>query len=157
MPSLLTIRNILIAGFIGQLVFEAYAWLISPLIFGLTLEPSNLVVALSKIYLGLNVSYGGAFVAHFFIGAAGFSAFVWLTHMLTKKTYVVSGAIAGFILWFVAQGILAPAVGRDFMMNFGPYTQSSAVAHIGMAMVMGYLMARFSGPQTREPAANAVE
>jgi hypothetical protein len=157
MPSLLDIRNILIAGITGQLAFEAYAWLISPLLFGLTLEPSNLVMALSKIYLGLDVSYGAAFAVHFLVGAAGFSALVWLMHMLTKKTYVVSGALAGFVLWFVAQGMLAPAVGRDFMMNFGPYTQSSAIAHIGMAMVMGYVMARFSGRLYRGTVANSAE
>lgn len=149
MPTRLDIRNVLIAGVIGQLAFEAYAWLISPLLFGPTLEPSNLVMALSKIYLGLDVSYGAAFAVHSFIGAAGFSALVWLVHMVTKKTFVVSGAIAGFALWFVAQGMLAPAVGRTFMMDFGPYTQSSAVAHIGMAMVMGYVMAKFSGRLSR--------
>jgi hypothetical protein len=149
MPTRLDIRNILIAGVIGQLAFEAYAWLISPLLFGLTLEPSNLVMGLSKIYLGLNVSYGAAFACHFIIGAAGFSTLVWVIHVITQKTYVVSGALAGFILWFVAQGMLAPAVGRTFMMGFGPYTQSSAVAHIGMAMVMGYVMAKFVGHMPR--------
>jgi len=157
MPTLIEIRNTLIAGVIGQLAFEAYAWLISPLLFGLTLEPSNLVMALSKIYFGLDVSYGAAFAVHFFIGAAGFSALVWLTHMVTKKTYLVSGALAGFVLWFVAQGILAPAVGRSFMMNFGPYTQSSAIAHVGMAIVMGYVMAQFAGRMYRETVVHSVE
>ncbi|MBG6157987.1 putative membrane protein YagU involved in acid resistance [Labrenzia sp. EL_13] len=157
MPTRLDIQNILIAGVIGQLAFEAYAWFISPLLFGLTLEPSNLVMALSKIYIGLNVSYGAAFVVHFFIGAVGFSALVWLTHRVTKKTYIVSGALAGFFLWFVAQGMLAPAVGRTFMMDFGPYTQSSAVAHIGMAMVMGYVMAKLAGRTSRATVVDPAE
>lgn len=148
MPSTLDIRNILIAGVIGQLAFEAYAWLLSPVLFGLTLEPSNLVMALSKIYLGVELSYGLAFVVHFIIGSAGFASLVWIMHEIIKRSFVVAGAFSGFVLWFVAQGILAPAIGRPFMMAFGAYTQSSAIAHIGMTVVMGLVLAKLAGGQS---------
>lgn len=141
MLSSLPLRTIVIAGLIGELLFEAYAWLVSPLIFGVTLEPANLVTALSKIYLGVLLPYPVAFAIHFGIGVLGFGFAVWLLHRLTKLPLVTAGVVGGFVLWFVAQGFLAQLVGRDFMMGFGAYTQSSFFAHVGMAAVMGLIMA----------------
>jgi hypothetical protein len=142
MQASLPFRNILIAGLIGQLTFEAYAWLLSPILFGPMLEPSNLVIGLTNVMTGVALPYWAAFILHFVIGSAGFGLFVYLTHLVTKQGLVLSGFIAGLVLWFVAQGFLAPVMGRDFMMGFGSYTQSSAIAHIGMATLMGALMQR---------------
>ena len=133
-------RNLMLAGLAGEISFEIYAWLISPLLFGVSLAPANLVVALIKLALGATVPYWVGFLVHFMIGAAGFAAFVWLTHLVSRTNLILSGAIAGFILWFVAQGLLAPVVGRTFMMGFGAYTQSSFIGHVGMASVMGFVM-----------------
>ncbi|MEP2472831.1 MAG: hypothetical protein ABJH45_14900 [Paracoccaceae bacterium] len=149
MPRVLMLRNLLIAGLVGQLAFEAYAWLISPLIFGPSLEPANLVIGLTRTITGATLSYWTAFAIHFVIGSVGFAVFVYLVHLLTKTGLIVSGIIAGVALWFIAQGILAPAMGRDFMMGFGTYTQSSAVAHIGMAALMGAVMARLGTQSSR--------
>ncbi|MDO6586651.1 hypothetical protein Q4543_14130 [Salipiger sp. 1_MG-2023] len=140
----LPLRNLLVAGLAGEIAFEAYAWLISPLLFGVALAPANLIVALTKLGFGLEIPYAAGFAVHFTIGALGFSAFVWLTHLVTRTRLVLSGAIAGFVLWFVAQGILAPVVGRSFMMGFGPYTQSSFIGHVGMSMLIGFVLLKLT-------------
>ena len=140
----LTFRTLFLAGLIGEIAFEAYAWLISPMLFGVALAPANLIVALANVTLGQSLPYWAGFVVHSLIGIFGFSAFVWLTHLFTKANLLLSGAIAGFALWFVAQGLLAPAVGRSFMMGFGAYTQSSFVAHVGMALVMGVVLRKLT-------------
>ncbi len=148
------IRTLLVAGVIGQLAFEAYAWLISPLLFGPSLQPANLVMALSNIYLGLTLNYMTGFIVHAAIGVIGFSVFVALVHKITKTRLILSGVMSGLILWFVAQGMLAPAVGRPFMMEFGAYTQSSFVAHVGMTTIIAFVMQRLGG---LEGAANEAE
>ncbi|QCO54756.1 hypothetical protein EOK75_02490 [Pseudorhodobacter turbinis] len=135
-----TLRNLAIAGLAGEIAFELYAWLISPLLFGVALAPANLVVALTKIGFGVTLPYWAGFILHFTIGIFGFAGFVWLTHLVSRTKLVLSGAIAGFVLWFVAQGILAPLVGRTFMMGFGAYTQSSFIGHVGMATLIGYVV-----------------
>ncbi|WCR13046.1 hypothetical protein [Paracoccus seriniphilus] len=142
-------RNLLLAGLAGEIAFEIYAWLISPLLFGVALAPANLVVALIRIGFGIPVPYWAGFILHVAIGTIGFSGFLWMTHLILKRNLVLAGAIAGLILWFVAQGLLAPLVGRSFMMGFGAYTQSSLVGHIGMAMLMGYVMASLQARQSR--------
>ena len=144
MLSSLPLRIIAIAGLIGELLFEVYAWIISPLLFGVTLEPANLVAALSKIYLGIALPYPLAFAVHIFVGVLGFGLAVWCVHRFAKLPLVTAGVVGGFLLWFVAQGFLAHLVGRDFMIGFGSYTQSSFFAHIGMATLMGLIMDRLS-------------
>ncbi|OAN92730.1 hypothetical protein [Sulfitobacter geojensis] len=131
---------LLLAGLIGEIAFELYAWLVSPLLFGLSLEPANLVMALTRLSTGIQLSYGTAFPIHFVIGAVGFSLFLWIVHRVSGRGLVLSGALAGLALWFIAQGILAPVVGRDFMMGFGPYTQSSFIGHVGMCLLMALVL-----------------
>lgn len=142
MTSSINLKNLAIAGLIGELSFEAYAWLISPLIFGVALEPAKLVTGLTKMATGVQLSYGGAFAIHFLIGAFGFAVFVALTHLVTKTKLIWSGVIAGVVLWFVAQGILAPILGREFMMGFGNYTQSSFVGHVGMSALIAFVLTK---------------
>ena len=146
------LRNLLLAGLVGEIAFELYAWLISPILFGVSLAPANLVIALIKIALGVAVPYWAGFLLHFTIGVVGFAAFVWVTHLVSRTNLILSGVIAGVILWFIAQGVLAPVVGRSFMMGFGAYTQSSFIGHVGMATVIGYVMAAL---QTRRSLATA--
>ena len=135
-PNQIPLPALALAGLVGELTFEAYAWLASPALFGVKLEPANLVIGLSKKLLGLDLTYGAAFAVHFLIGALGFAAVVYLTKRMTQLGYFAAGALAGVILWFVAQGILAPLMGRSFMMGFGTYTQSSFVGHVGMTIVI---------------------
>jgi len=94
MPLSVTPRNFIIAGLAGELAFEAYAWLLSPLVFGVALQPANLVIALTKIFTGIALPYWLAFVLHFCIGAFAFAAFVLIVHKLTRTRLLVSGALA---------------------------------------------------------------
>lgn len=137
--SNMPVKALLIAGLLGQISFELYAWILSPLLFGLTLEPANLVMGLTRQLTGLTLSYPVAFALHTLIGAA-FVLLVWALHTIFAIRLLVAGALAGFALWFIAQGVLAPAVGRSFMMGFGAYTQSSFLAHVGMTLVMAALL-----------------
>lgn len=137
MPHLKTPTALALAGLVGELMFEAYAWLISPILFGVALQPANLVIALTTKFFGITLSYSVAFAVHFLIGAIGFAGAVWATKRISGLGFIAAGALTGVALWFVAQGILAPLVGRSFMMDFGAYTQSSFIAHTGMTSVVG--------------------
>lgn len=147
-----TMETTIIAGLAGEIAFELYAWLISPLLFGVALAPANLIVALSNLILGLALPYWAGFVVHGLVGAIAFALFVRLTHLVTGVRLLLSGAIAGGVLWFVAQGLLAPAVGRSFMMGFGAYTQSSFIGHVGMTTLMGWVMHRLATGRIRTTA-----
>jgi hypothetical protein len=142
-PRIQIAASVILAGLIGEIVFELYAWLISPLLFGPTLQPSNLVIALAEKLAGLQISHLTAFPVHFAIGSVGFGVFVYLIRLLMPARVFLTGLVSGLILWFVAQGMLAPFIGRSFMMDFGTYTQSSFVGHVGMTLLMSYLMDRF--------------
>lgn len=133
----------LLAGVIGELAFELYAWLLSPLLFGLSLQPAKLVMALGSIYGGVTLPYGVAFAIHATIGVLGFGGFVWLARRISAQNPWVVGIVTGVILWVVAQGVLAPMVGRSFMMGFGPYTQSSFIGHVGMTLIVAQVLARY--------------
>lgn len=143
MFSTLPLRPLLLAGLAGALAFEAYAWLLSPLLFGLQLEPANLIAALARMGPGITLPYAAAFMIHFAIGMLGFAGIVWTIHRILRVGPLLAGALSGLALWFVAQGMLAPLVGRSFMMGFGPYTQSSFIGHVGMTLVIGAVLGHF--------------
>jgi len=138
------LKAIIIAGVIGEAVFEAYSWLISPILFGPILQPALLVKAIvAKLTGGAVVlPYGIAFVVHFLMGAVVFALFVYLLHAVLKRSYLLAGLVTGLLLWFTAQGVLAPFIGRPFMMEFGAYTQSSFVAHTGMMLAIGFVLSK---------------
>jgi hypothetical protein len=140
--NLNTFKKIAMAGVVGELCFEAYSWLVSPVIFGPILEPAKLVTAIVAKITGIVLPYGVAFVIHFLTGAILFALLVYAIQGIMRRGYVLAGLVTGLLLWFVAQGMLAPFIGRPFMMEFGAYTQSSFVAHTGMMMVIGFMLTR---------------
>lgn len=147
---------IVTAGAIGEAMFELYAWLLSPAMFGVSLQPAKLVMAIGSQYFGVALTYPVAFAIHVLIGSLVFGGCVYIAMTAAKSIFTaaihagsriwMSGVLTGLALWFFAQGILAPLVGRSFMMNFGPYTQSSLIGHVGMTVViavtLGILLAR---------------
>lgn len=135
------ILSIVLAGLIGEIAFEIYAWLISPILFDVILQPSNLVIAMTSKLTGLQMSKALAFPVHFLIGSLGFGLFVFAMRLIMPSRVWLTGFVSGLALWFVAQGILAPFIGRSFMMDFGTYTQSSFVGHVGMTLLMAHLLA----------------
>ena len=147
-PNQSPLPALALAGLVGELTFEAYAWLASPVLFGVKLEPANLVIGLSKKLLGLDLTYGAAFAVHFLIGALGFAAVVYLTKRITQFGYFGAGALAGVILPRVAQGIKLKPMVETFIMGFGTYTQSSFVGHVGMTIVIAMVWQKLA----RRPA-----
>lgn len=137
------ILSIVLAGLIGEIAFEFYAWLVSPILFDVVLQPSNLVIAITAKLTGLQMSKALAFPIHFLIGSLGFGLLVYATRLVMPARVWLTGTISGLILWFVAQGMLAPFIGRSFMMDFGTYTQSSFIGHVGMTLLMAHLLAAF--------------
>ena len=146
------LKAIVIAGVIGEAVFEAYSWLVSPILFGPILQPALLVKAIAAKVTGgaLVLPYGIAFVIHFLMGAVLFALFVYMMHGVLKRSYLLAGLATGVLLWFTAQGILAPFIGRPFMMEFGAYTQSSFVAHTGMMLAIGFVLSVLLGRDREE-------
>ncbi len=128
--------DVLVAGVIGELAFEIYAWLISPVMFDLSLSPLKLVTAIAKKVFGIELTPFVAFSIHVLIGVFVFSSIVLFVQKLSRMSFWFSGFVAGLTLWFIAQGILAPFIGRSFMMDFGAYTQSSFIGHVGMCLIM---------------------
>jgi len=145
------IKVAILGGVIAQIAFEAYAWLISPLVFGPKLQPAFLVIGLFEQYVGVTPSYSVAFSLHALIGTLGFGIFTLLFYKAFRGRAILSGFISGLILWFIAQGVLAPAMGREFMMGFGAYTQSSFVSHVGMSLIIAlYLNHAFKKNHTAD-------
>jgi uncharacterized membrane protein YagU involved in acid resistance len=140
--SLETLKKIATAGFVGEVAFEAYSWLLSPILFGPILEPAKLVTAIVAKLSGTMLPYSLAFIIHFLIGTVFFALLVYLANGILRKGYILAGLATGLALWFVAQGILAPFIGRPFMMEFGSYTQSSFVAHTGMMLIIGFVLSK---------------
>lgn len=133
---------LLLAGVIGEAAFEAYAWFVSPVLFGPVLQPAYLIAALANKIFGVFIPYSFAFLIHFSVGAIIFPIAVLAVHQVTRLRFWMSGGVAGVLLWYIAQGMLAPFIGRSFMMDFGAYTQSSFLGHVGMAIVMGFVFTR---------------
>ena len=140
-------KAIVIAGVVGEAVFEAYSWLISPVLFGPILQPALLVKAITAKVTGgaVVLPYSIAFIIHFLLGAVVFALFVYLMHRVLKRSYLLAGLVTGVLLWFTAQGILAPFIGRPFMMEFGAYTQSSFIAHTSMMLAIGFVLSKLLG------------
>ncbi|WP_171054716.1 hypothetical protein [Roseovarius arcticus] len=143
--------SIALAGLVGEIAFELYAWLISPLLFNVVLQPSNLVIALTAKLTGIQISHSLAFPIHFIIGSLGFGVFVYLIRLFVSSQVWIAGFVSGVVLWFVAQGLLAPFIGRSFMMDFGTYTQSSFIGHVGMTLLMARLLETFLRYSKKRP------
>ena len=91
----------ILGGLIAQIAFEAYAWLISPFVFGPKLQPAFLVIGLSEQYLGITPSYAVAFSLHALIGIIGFGIFTLLFYKALRGRVMLSGFISGLIFALV--------------------------------------------------------
>ena len=81
-PKTQIILSIVLAGLIGEVVFELYAWFVSPVLFDVVLQPSNLVIAITAKLTGVQISKTVAFPIHFLIGSLGFGLFVYATRLI---------------------------------------------------------------------------
>ncbi len=151
------IAVLLIAGVTAEIVFESFGLLLAPVLFGFQMEPANLVIGLIKTFTGVQVSYTTAYVLHLCVGAIVFpTGYVLLRRtMLARLPWVAAGLIWGVILWFIAQGILAPMMGRAFMMDWVPYTWASLIAHPTMTVVIAFVWYKSIEQSQQAPTVNA--
>ncbi len=136
---------LMIAGGVAEIIFEILAWGVMPALFGFALQPAFLVDALSTAYLGLPLGYPAAFAVHVLAGVVLFPVLYRLmTGMLNRPNTWIAGGFFGVLLWFLAQGILAPLAGRSFMMGWGAFTWASLIAHViyGLVLALAYRQTR---------------
>jgi len=145
--------SLLIAGLAGEIAFEIYAFGVSPWVFGLALEPANLVNGLLARHLGVDLPYSAAFALHVLVGAVLFPLlYLALRRFGPLRSPVANGLLLGLALWLVAQGLLAPLVGRPPFMGFGAYTWSSLVAHPLLTVVVAIVFERATAVRAPRPA-----
>jgi hypothetical protein len=114
---------LLAAGVAGEIVLEIFAWLIAPLLLGRPMSPSLLVSDLARSLFGLRLSMAASFTLRLASGIALFPVAYFLFRSAAKiQSSAMAGVVWGGILWFIAQALLAPLVGRPFMLGFGAYT-----------------------------------
>ncbi|WP_366655709.1 DUF6789 family protein [Fodinicurvata sp. EGI_FJ10296] len=137
-----TIIHILAAGIAAQIVFEILALLIAPLVLGLPMLPANFVVALTAL-AGLSLPISAGWAGHLLAGIVVFPVgYMLMRRFLNNWGWALAGALYGIVLWFIAQGFLAPLVGRPFMLGFVSYTWVSLVAHLIYALTIAYVIDR---------------
>lgn len=118
-----------------------FTWVTSlPTIADNTYELARWTHAIARMTLGIDLAHGAAFAVHALIGSIGFASCVYLVRRISKLTCLIAGLLTGVLLWFVAQGILAPVIGRPFMIDYGAYTQSSFIGHVGMCAIVGVIL-----------------
>lgn len=143
------LRLTLIGGLAGEIAFEAFAFGLGPILTGRVMEPAYLVIALARL-LGAEIGYVGGWIGHLMAGLIlfplGYLAYLRLT---PPQPWAMAGLIWGLILWAVAQGVLAPLVGRGFMMGFVSYTWASLAAHMLYGLVVAGAMRRAMPGLTR--------
>lgn len=136
-----TVLLIVLAGVIGELVFEAIAWGIAPFVLGIPMQPAMLVAGVFKSLFGVGLPMPAAFILHLLAGTVVFPVGYLLFRAATGiRSPVVAGIVWGVVLWLFAQAILAPLAGRPFMLGFIPYTWGALVAHVvyTLAVALSY-------------------
>jgi hypothetical protein len=118
------------AGIAGEVVLESIAWAIAPVVLGRPMEPALLVSALGNTLFGMSIGTAAAFAIHLGAGVVIFPLGYLLFRAATRLSWAEAGILWGVVLWFIAQGLLAPLAGRPFMLGFGTYTWASLLTHV---------------------------
>jgi uncharacterized membrane protein YagU involved in acid resistance len=139
------ITRIILAGLAGEAVFEALAWGVAPVLVGQPTQPALLVQTLAANVLGVEVDIGAAFAIHLLVGVALFPAGYAALRRRLPVAPLALGALYGVVLWFLAQGMLAPLAGRPFMLGFAPYSMVSLGFHLAYAMTVAGAYAWLTG------------
>lgn len=121
------IARLFIGGFVGLMVWEVWARFITAWIIGGPLEPSGLVISLSKAYLGWEPPKLAAEAAHYVIGIVGYpvayyiisrfvprwpvllDALVWVAFTIFLAMKLVGGGLTTFsvVFWLIVTGVKA--------------------------------------------------
>ena len=138
------------AGVLGEVVFEALAWLAAPPLFGMALQPAFLIAKLAERWAGQDLVYGAAFILHFLAGVVVFPILYRLAFgAAARSRWLTCGIAWGLALWLVSQAVLAPLAGLPFMAGFGVYAWAAAAAHIAYAATVAAAYPRLLAWMTR--------
>lgn len=134
--SLSSLFVLLAAGGVAEILLEFCAWWGVPALLGIPMRPDKLVAALASNLFDAKISTVLAVSIHLALGFLIFPVvFAVSRAVIGFRTTLVPAVIFGVILWAVAQMILAPLVGRPFMLGLIPYTWVSLVLHIVYTVV----------------------
>jgi len=131
-----TVRDLLIGGAAGLLVWELFARWITPKILGGPLEPASLIITLFQNLIGLNPGRPFAEALHIVTGIALYPLAYWVLTRLTRSLGpTLDGLLWGIATWVIALGLFASLAGLPFMLNFIALSWLSLVGHMLYAMV----------------------
>ncbi len=138
------------AGVLGEVVFEALAWLVAPALFGMALQPAFLIAKLADRWVGQDLGYGAAFILHFLAGVVVFPILYRLVFgAAARRRWLSAGVAWGLALWAASEGLLAPLAGLSFMADFGVYTWAVGAAHVAYALTVAAAYPRLLAWMTR--------
>ncbi len=142
---------ILMAGVIGEVVLEIFAWGVVPQIAGRPMRPDVLVSDLARELGGIEIWRPLAVGIHLALGAVVFPViYLKLQQKFKNLSWLLLSVLVGLALWAIAQTTLAPLAGRPFMLGFDPtwgfntYTWSSLIAHTLLMVVIAYSYKKLS-------------
>ena len=135
---------LLLAGLVGQVVFEFVAFVLMPAFLGKPLMPVVLVEELARTLFGLEVGRPVAWSIHLAAGIVVFPFGYLGLLRLTGLSWVMAGTLWGALLWLLAQAVLAPLAGRPLMLGFVPYTWASLAAHLVYSLAVSAAFSRLA-------------
>lgn len=145
-PKKFPLSALLLAGLVGQALFEFVALIVMPALLGMPLQPAALVVTLGQTLVGLEMPMLAGWAVHLAAGIIVFPLGYLVMARATGWSWTVAGAGWGVILWLFAQAVLAPLAGRPFMLGFVPYTWASLCAHLVYTLGVAFTLVRL-GPR----------
>ncbi|PQO23924.1 hypothetical protein C2I36_05645 [Rhodobacteraceae bacterium WD3A24] len=133
------------AGLAGEAVFEILALIVAPAVLGTPMMPAMLVAGLGGSIFGATVPMPLAWALHLLAGAVVFPlGYLALCRAMGARSWVLPGLVWALILWVIAQGLLAPMVGRPFMLGFIPYTWASLAVHAAYSLTVAAVFYRLA-------------
>lgn len=138
------------AGVLGEVVFEALAWLAAPALFGMALQPAFLIAKLAERWAGQDLVYGAAFILHFLAGVVVFPiAYRLIFGARIRRRWLTCGIAWGLALWLISEAVLAPLAGLPWMAGLGLYVWAAGGAHIAYALTVAAAYPRLLAWMTR--------
>lgn len=139
------------AGVVGEVVFEVLALIVAPMVLGTAMKPALLVGALAGVLAGGAISSATAWLGHVLAGAVLFPVgYVLFQRYFGLRPWPLAALLYAVLLWFIAQGVLAPIAGRPFMLGFVTYTWASLAVHMIYVQVVAFTLHRLLGSPAGE-------
>jgi len=145
-PGIRTLVRIVAAGAAGLVVWEGFARLIAPAVFGFTPEPTGL------IELAFGLAGMAAMLLHIATGLVAFPAgYVLVVQPVLRAIapglpWIAVGVAYGVALWvFAMYGMASLLGGMPPFMGFEPIAWASLIGHVGLALGIALVAARMPG------------